>query len=116
MRRPSLLVPALLLAIGLAVVFVIISVLSVLFTATTGLVGLPVGGYVLGGVGTLMVVRFLECKGWLVFDGRRDYLRALFAAGGFAGQSFYRGRLWPLLFEIEVVPDKAKPAADNRPR
>ena len=30
-----------------------------LFTATTGLVGLPVGGYVLGGVGTLMVVRFL---------------------------------------------------------
>jgi len=30
-----------------------------LFTALTGTVGLPVGGMVLGGVGTLMVVRFL---------------------------------------------------------
>jgi MFS family permease len=30
-----------------------------LFTALTGLVGMSVGGFVLGGVGTLMVVRFL---------------------------------------------------------
>jgi MFS family permease len=30
-----------------------------LFTALTGMVGLPVGGWVLGGVGTLMAVRFL---------------------------------------------------------
>ena len=30
----------------------------------------------------LMFLRFIQCKGWLTFRGCKDYLRALYAAGG----------------------------------
>ena len=47
----------------------------------------------------LMFLRFLERKGWLEFQGRHDYLRALHNAGPVADQSFYQSRLAPLFFE-----------------
>lgn len=50
-------------------------------------------------VNRLMFLRFLERKGWLKFNGREDYLRALHDAGPSAKKSFYRGRLLPLFFE-----------------
>ncbi len=50
----------------------------------------------------LLFIRFLEKKGWLTFDGRTDYLRALWedhTAKGDAGDNFYRDRLCMLFFE-----------------
>lgn len=47
----------------------------------------------------LMFLRFMERKAWLTFGGRKDYLRALYAAGGWGKKSFYKGRLCPLFFE-----------------
>jgi len=50
----------------------------------------------------LLFIRFLEKKGWLTFDGRTDYLRALWedhTAKGDAGDNFYRDRLCLLFFE-----------------
>ncbi len=50
----------------------------------------------------LMFIRFIERKGWLTPPGHAapspDYLRDLFAAGGYRKQSFYAGRLRPLFF------------------
>jgi hypothetical protein len=44
----------------------------------------------------LMFLRFIERKGWLHPPGNehsRDYLRELYARGGYRGKSFYAGRL-----------------------
>ncbi len=57
-------------------------------------------------LGRLMFLRFIECKGWLTFNGHKDYLRALYAAGRFGNQSFYRGRLCPLFFQGLAVEGK----------
>ena len=47
----------------------------------------------------LLFLRFLEIKGWLTFQGDRNYLHALHAAGRYGKKSFYNGRLRPLFFE-----------------
>ena len=57
-------------------------------------------------LGRLMFLRFIECKGWLTFNGHKDYLRALHAAGRFGRKSFYRGRLRPLFFQGLTVAGK----------
>jgi type I restriction-modification system DNA methylase subunit len=54
----------------------------------------------------LMFLRFMERKGWLTFDGQKNYLRALYAAGGHGMKSFYQGRLCPLFFEGLAVEGK----------
>jgi hypothetical protein len=59
----------------------------------------------------LMFLRFMERKGWLTFDDRKDYLRALYAAGGYGRKSFYKGRLCPLFFEGLAVEGKQKTEA-----
>jgi len=41
----------------------------------------------------LLLVRFIEARGWLDFEGRSDYLRALFEAGGVDGGSIYQTRI-----------------------
>ena len=49
----------------------------------------------------LLFIRFLEKKGWLNFNGRRDYLRALwddYRAKAREGENFYRDRLQHLFF------------------
>ncbi|MGO8750573.1 MAG: Eco57I restriction-modification methylase domain-containing protein [Thermoguttaceae bacterium] len=56
----------------------------------------------------LMFLRFMERKGWLTFGGCKDYLRALYAAGGFAKNSFYKGRLCPLFFEGLAIEGKQR--------
>ena len=62
----------------------------------------------------LMFLRFMECKGWLDFGGRNDYLRALYAAGGYRKKSFYRGRLCPLFFAGLSVEGKQRSQAYGR--
>ena len=64
----------------------------------------------------LMFLRFLECKGWLDFGGRTDYLRALYAAGGYRKKSFYNGRLRPLLSSSRASRsgETAKPGLRTR--
>jgi len=47
----------------------------------------------------LMFLRFVERKGWLIYQGRTEYLRALHAAGGIGGNSLYQSRIRPLFFE-----------------
>ena len=50
----------------------------------------------------LMFLRFIERKHWLHFPASApagDYLRDLFAAGPYQGQSFYVGRLQSLFFD-----------------
>jgi len=59
----------------------------------------------------LMFLRFIERKGWLEFQGRHDYLRALFAAEPIRGKSFYKGRLQPLFFEGLAVEGKQESEA-----
>ncbi|MGO8751320.1 MAG: DNA methyltransferase [Thermoguttaceae bacterium] len=54
----------------------------------------------------LMFLRFMERKAWLTFGERKDYLRAIYAAGGYGKQSFYKGRLCPLFFEGLAVEGK----------
>ena len=61
-----------------------------------------------------MFLRFIECKGWLDFGGRNDYLRALYAAGGYRKKSFYRGRLCPLFFAGLSVEGKQHSPAYGR--
>ena len=56
----------------------------------------------------LMFLRFMERKAWLTFGGRKDYLRALYAAGGYGKKSFYNGRLCPLFFEGLAVEGKQR--------
>ena len=50
----------------------------------------------------LLFIRFLEKKGWLTFNGRHDYLQALWedyqAKKGTEGTNFYNARLKPLFF------------------
>ena len=51
----------------------------------------------------LMFLRFMERKAWLTFGGHKDYLRALYAAGGYrrrsrstrAGSARCSSRAWP---------------------
>ena len=47
----------------------------------------------------LMFLRFIELKDWLTFQGSKNYLHALHAAGRYGEKSFYSGRLRPLFFE-----------------
>jgi len=47
----------------------------------------------------LMFLRFVERKGWLIYQGDTDYLRALHAAGGIGGRSLCQSRIHPLFFE-----------------
>ncbi|MBI5756884.1 MAG: Eco57I restriction-modification methylase domain-containing protein, partial [Planctomycetales bacterium] len=54
----------------------------------------------------LMFLRFIERKGWLEFQGRHDYLRALFSAGGLGGKSVYLSRVRPLFFQGLAADDR----------
>jgi len=64
----------------------------------------------------LMFLRFVERKGWLVFQGHRDYLRALGAAGGTGGKSLYRSRIRRLFFEgLAIEKNPAGDAIGNVP-
>lgn len=56
----------------------------------------------------LLFLRFIERKGWLRFQGRTDYLRALYQAGGISGESFYSSRIHPLFFEGLAILGKQK--------
>ena len=62
----------------------------------------------------LMFLRFMECKGWLEFQGNKNYLQALFAAGGHGKKSFYKGRLSALFFEGLAVEGRQQNAAYGR--
>jgi hypothetical protein len=62
----------------------------------------------------LMFLRFIERKGWLEFDGRHDYLRALFAAPAMCGKSFYTGRLQPLFFKGLAIEGEQESDAIGR--
>ncbi len=63
----------------------------------------------------LMFMRFLERKGWLRFDGKRDYLRALWEAHtNTGGTSFYRERLKPLFFAGLNTPQQVNVIGINR--
>ena len=57
----------------------------------------------------LMFLRFVERKGWLIYQGDTEYLRALHAAGGIRGRSLYRSRIHPLFFEGLAVESIDKP-------
>ena len=46
----------------------------------------------------LMFIQFLSKKGWLSYNGRKDYLRALHEAAMTAGEDFYRDRLYWVFF------------------
>ena len=59
----------------------------------------------------LMFLRFMERKGWLDVRRPKDYLRALYAAGGYGKKSFYKGRLCPLFFEGLAVEGKQESEA-----
>lgn len=59
----------------------------------------------------LMFLRFIERKGWLQFDGRRNYLAALMRAGPIGKKSVYQSRLRPLFFEGLAVKGKQESAA-----
>lgn len=62
----------------------------------------------------LMFLRFIERKGWLEFNGRHDYLRALFSAPALRGKSFYTGRLQPLFFKGLAIEGEQESAAIGR--
>jgi type I restriction-modification system DNA methylase subunit len=46
----------------------------------------------------LMFLYFIQKKGWLKFEGRADYLRALFDKTAAGGEDFYRDRLYWVFF------------------
>lgn len=54
----------------------------------------------------LMFLRFIERKGWLTFQDRHDYLRALFSSGGGGGKSVYLSRIRPLFFQGLATADR----------
>ncbi|MCS6918381.1 MAG: BREX-1 system adenine-specific DNA-methyltransferase PglX [Fimbriimonadales bacterium] len=65
----------------------------------------------------LLFVRFLERKGWLRFDKRRDYLRALwedYQANRADGDTFYNARLKPLFFSALNSPQQRNLIAINQ--
>ncbi|MDM7461639.1 MAG: N-6 DNA methylase [bacterium] len=65
----------------------------------------------------LLFVRFLERKGWLRFDKRRDYLRALwqdYQANRADADSFYSARLKPLFFSALNNPQERNLMAVNQ--
>jgi len=59
----------------------------------------------------LMFLRFIERKGWLEYEGDRNYLRALHEAGPLGEESFYRSRLCPLFFEGLAVEGRQRSVA-----
>jgi hypothetical protein len=59
----------------------------------------------------LMFLRFIERKGWLQFNDRRDYLAALMQAAGIGKKSVYQSRLRPLFFEGLAIEGKQESAA-----
>jgi len=59
----------------------------------------------------LMFLRFIERKGWLEFNGRRDYLAALMQAGSIGKRSVYQSRLRPLFFEGLAIEGKQESPA-----
>lgn len=62
----------------------------------------------------LMFLRFIERKHWLEFEGRHDYLRALFAAPAVRGKSFYAGRLQTLFFKGLAIEGEQQSEAIGR--
>jgi len=56
----------------------------------------------------LLFLRFIEKKGWLIFEGRIDYLKAIYEAGGIGNKSFFASRIKPLFFEGMAKPGKQK--------
>lgn len=46
----------------------------------------------------LMFLYFIQKKGWLAFEGEKNYLRALFRAAESAGENFLRERLYYVFF------------------
>ena len=65
----------------------------------------------------LLFVRFLERKGWLRFDKRRDYLRALwqdYQANRADSDTFYASRLKPLFFSALNNPQERNLMAVNQ--
>jgi hypothetical protein len=61
----------------------------------------------------LMFLAFVQKKGWLTYDGRTDYLDALWASRGRVGpkENFYNDRLKPLFFMGLNTPRADKGAA-----
>jgi len=57
----------------------------------------------------LMFLRFIERKGWLEFDGSRNYLQELHRAGGIGSKSIYSSRIWPLFFQGLAVEGEPRP-------
>jgi len=62
----------------------------------------------------LMFLRFIERKGWLEFNRRHDYLRALFSAPALRGRSFYTARLQPLFFKGLAIEGEQQSEAIGR--
>lgn len=59
----------------------------------------------------LMFIRFVEQKKWLSFEGRHDYLNALFEADTIENKSLYAGRIRPLFFEGLAIKGRQKSAS-----
>ncbi|RJQ74159.1 MAG: hypothetical protein C4519_17185 [Desulfobacteraceae bacterium] len=62
----------------------------------------------------LLFLRFIERKGWLEFQGNKDYLRALFSAGGINDESLFRSRIHPLFFEGLAIEGRQASEAIGR--
>ena len=59
----------------------------------------------------LMFIRFIEQKHWLSFEGRHDYLKALFEADVIENKSLYGGRIRPLIFEGLAIKGRQNSAS-----
>ena len=57
----------------------------------------------------LMFLRFIERKGWLTFDGRKDYLQAICQTAGIDGASLYNSRLRKMFFDGLALEKSARP-------
>lgn len=57
----------------------------------------------------LMFLRFIERKAWLIYKGHKDYLRALYEAGGVGNKSLYQSRIRPLFFKGLAVQGYDEP-------
>ena len=54
----------------------------------------------------LLFMQFLSKKGWLVFEGRRDYLRALYDRAEQRGENFYSERLyWAFFYGLGTLQE-----------
>ena len=79
----------------------------------TGFSGEPLRLFAQRVFNRLLFIRFLERKSWLSFNGRKDYLMALwenYEKNHAAGETFYASRLQPLFFSGLNMPE-----ADRNP-